>query len=73
MQGPWYKTNKVNPNKIKICCQLYVLEKTITFKAGIMKIKAGHSKSNRMNRELLSAYALMEAHFILLDNVLENK
>jgi len=38
-----------------------------------MKIKAQHSKSNRINRELHSTYALIEAHFILIDKVVENK
>ena len=45
--------------------RLCVPDKTITFKAGIMKIKAGHSISNRVNRELLLAYALMEAFLSL--------
>jgi hypothetical protein len=31
-----------------------------------MKIKEGYNKSNRINRELLSAYALMGALFISL-------
>ena len=31
-----------------------------------MKTKEGYNKSNRINRELLSVYALMEALFISL-------
>lgn len=38
-----------------------------------MKTKEGYSKSNRINQELLSAYALVVAFFILLDKVEGNK
>jgi hypothetical protein len=38
-----------------------------------MKTKEGHSKSYRINKELLSVYVLLGAFFDLLDKVVGNK